>query len=101
LSQNEKAVITTMLIVYLSGWLITTSIAVIATAMIAAGRELRPVSRGWLAVLAGALWPVLVIGATQFVAIAMLARSIRAASLNEPELRAADEAEHADDLVSA
>jgi hypothetical protein len=90
-----------MLTVYLSGWLITTSIAVIATAMIAAGRELRPVSCGWLAVLAGAAWPVLVIGAIQFVVIAMLARTIRATSLKEPELRATDEAEPTDDLVSA
>jgi hypothetical protein len=94
-------VITTMLTVYLSGWLITTSIAVIATAMFGVGRELRPVSRGLLAVWAGAAWPVLLIGAIQFAVIAMLARSVRVASVNEPELRAADEAEHTDDLVSA
>jgi hypothetical protein len=91
-----------MLTVYLSGWLITTSsIAVIATAMFGVGRELRPVSRGLLAVWAGAAWPVLVIGAIQFAVIAMLARSVRVASLNEPELRASDEAEHTDGLVSA
>jgi hypothetical protein len=101
LSHKEKGVITTMLTVYLSGWLITTGIAVIATAMIGAGRELHPVSRGLLAVGAGAVWPVLVIGATQFAVIAMLARSVRVASLNEPELRATDDAEHTDDLVSA
>jgi hypothetical protein len=94
-------VITTMLTVYLSGWLITTGIAVIAAAMIGAGRQLRPVRRGLLAVGAGAVWPVLVIGATQFAVIAMLARSVRVASLNEPELRATDEAERTDDLVSA
>jgi hypothetical protein len=100
LSQKEKGVITTMLTVYLSGWLITTSIAVIATTMFGAGRELRPVSRGLLAVWVGAAWPVLVIGAIQFAVIAMIARSFRIASLNEPELRATDEAEHTDDLVS-
>jgi hypothetical protein len=53
-----------------------------------------------LAVWAGAAWPVLVIGAIQFAVIAMLARSFRIASLNEPELRATDEAAHTDDLVS-
>jgi hypothetical protein len=90
-----------MLTVYLSGWLITTIIAVIATATLGAGRELRTLSRGLLAIGAGAVWPVLVIGATQFAVIAMVARSVRVASLNEPELRATDEAEHTGDLVSA
>jgi hypothetical protein len=100
LEPEGKGVITTMLTVYLSGWLITTSIAVIATTMFGAGRELRPVSRGLLAVWVSAAWPVLVIGAIQFAVIAMIARSFRIASLNEPELRATDEAEHTDDLVS-
>ena len=93
--------IAAMLTVYLSGWLITTSIAAIATAVTGAGRRVRPVSRGLLAVGAGAVWPVLVIGAIQFAVIAMLAGSVRVASLNEPELRATDDAQHTDDLVSA
>ena len=90
-----------MLTVYLSGWLITTIIAAIATATLGAGRQLPTLGRGLLVIGAGAVWPVLVIGAIQFAVIAMVARSIRVASLNEQELRASDEAEHTRDLVSA
>ena len=90
-----------MLTVYLSGWLITTIIAVIAAATLGGGRGLRILSRGLLAIGAGAVWPVLVIGAIQFAVIAMVAHSVRVTSLNEPEFRATDEGEHTRDLVSA
>ena len=85
--------------IYLSGWLVTTIIAVIAASKFAAGRQLRPISRGGLAVLAGAVWPVVLIAAIQIAVIALLAGSISAVSANEPALRATDEPERADELV--
>ena len=85
--------------VYLSGWLITTIIAVIGAAKFAAGHQLPPITRGGLAVLAGAVWPVVLIAAIQFAVIALLAGGMSAVSRNEPALRVTDEAEHADDLV--
>lgn len=90
-----------MLTVYLCGWLITSIIAVVAAKKAHAGREMQPAYRGCLAVLAGLVWPVLVIGAIQLVVIAFLARSIAASSLSERELITADEARRDDELMSA
>ena len=73
-----------MLTVYLLGWLITSIIAVVAAEKAHAGREMQPAYRERLAVLAGLVWPVIVIGVIQLVVFAMLARSIGASSVREP-----------------
>ena len=72
-----------LLNVYLIGWLVT-AIGVVG-ALVAANRlsdrrRSRLLSDGSLAVLAGALWPVLVVGALEMLAINAVVDSMRAAS---------------------
>ena len=76
---------TALLTVYLLGWLITSIIAVVAAEKVHGGREMQPAYRERLAVLTGLVWPVIVIGVIQLVVFAMLARSIGASSVREPE----------------
>ena len=63
--------------VYLSGWLVTT-IGVLVAAIWFSDRHLSWFSLGLLSVLAGMLWPVMVAGVVQMIAIAMLAKWMRA-----------------------
>jgi hypothetical protein len=66
-----------MVLVYLCGWLVTT-VGVAITATHFSDREMsRPLSVGSLAVLAGALWPVMVIGVMELLAIAAVAKGMR------------------------
>jgi hypothetical protein len=63
-----------LLNVYLCGWVVTTIGTLVAVNRLPDRR--RP---HLLAVLAGALWPVLVVGVIELVAIVVLARSMRTA----------------------
>jgi biotin transporter BioY len=78
--------------VYLCGWLVT---AVISLVFANESRELRiapPLTRGVVAVIAGALWPVLVVGILELACIVLLANKLRTAD-------AGDDA--ADDVLTA
>jgi hypothetical protein len=60
-----------MVLVYLCGWLVTTvGVAITATHFSDRGMS-RPLCVGSLAVLAGALWPVLVIGVVELAIVAV------------------------------
>ena len=78
---------------YLYGWAI---VSICALAFAEALHELRPsqpVARGLLAVLAGALWPVLVLGGLELLGIVFFAKSVRnpePAPPGEPLLVGAD-----------
>jgi hypothetical protein len=65
---------------YLSGWAVT-SIGLVLTAR----HESHPTS---VAVMAGALWPLLLLGAVQFVAIALVAEASR---VREPGPKSIDD----------
>ena len=77
-----------LLNVYLWGALVTAVGALMASYQFAGVEAERPLGRAAVAVVAGALWPVLVVGAAQFVAIAALVRVMRKraepAPFNEP-----------------
>ena len=74
-----------LLNVYLCGWLVTTIGALVAANGLSDRRRPQLPTQGWLAVLAGALWPVLVVGVIQLIAIAVLARSMRTASVSHAD----------------
>lgn len=78
LSCHKKGVIKMLLNVYLCGWLVTTIGTVVAANRLCDPR-MSPQSpvRGSLAVLAGVLWPVLVVGVVELIAVAVLARRMR------------------------
>src|ERR1700694_2713089 len=69
-----------LLNVYLCGWLVTTIGALVAVNRLSDRRTSRSLSLGSLAVLAGVLWPVLVVGVVELIAIVLVARRMRAAS---------------------
>jgi hypothetical protein len=89
-----------LLTVYLYGWLITSIVAVVAIQNAHAAREMQLVHRGLLVVVAGLVWPALVIGGVQYVVIALLSRVIGAGSLSERDLVADEETRRADELIS-
>ena len=72
-----------LLIVYLCGCL-ATMIGVLVAASRFGDRRVSQSLRGLLAVLAGALWPVLVV-AGELIAIVVLARRMRAATVAKPD----------------
>src|ERR1700694_3576777 len=74
-----------LLNVYLYGWLVTTIGALVAVNRLSDRRRSRARSLGSLAVLAGVLWPVLVVGAVELIAIVLVARRMRAASARESD----------------
>jgi FtsH-binding integral membrane protein len=78
-------VITILLNVYLCGWLITTIGALVAANRLSDRRMSRPLPLGSLAVLAGVLWPVLVVGVVELIAIVVVARKMRAATARQSE----------------
>ena len=85
LSCHEKGVIKMLLNVYLCGWLVSTIGALVAAHWLSDRRMSRPLSRGSLAVLAGVLWPVLVVGVVELIAIVVVARRMRAASARQSD----------------
>ena len=74
-----KRVIKMLLIVYLCGCL-ATMIGVLVAASRFGDRRVSQSLRGLLAVLAGVLWPVLVVAVVELIAIVVLARRMRAAN---------------------
>jgi len=83
LSCHEKGVIKMLLNVYLCGWLVSTIGALVAAHWLSDRRMSRLLSRGSLAVLAGVLWPVLVVIVVELIAIVVVARWIRAAGARQ------------------
>jgi hypothetical protein len=76
-----------LLNVYLCGWLVTT-IGTLVAANRLSDRGMsrpRPLSLGSLAVLAGVLWPVLVVGVVELIAIIVVVRRMRAASARQSD----------------
>jgi hypothetical protein len=71
--------------VYLCGWLVTTIGAFTAANKVPDRRRPQLLTQLWIAVLAGALWPILVVGVIQVIAIAVLARSNRTASVSHAD----------------
>lgn len=74
-----KRVIKMLLIVYLCGCLVT-MIGVLVAASRFGDRRVSQSLHGLFAVLAGVLWPVLVVGVVELIAIVVLARRMRAAN---------------------
>jgi hypothetical protein len=66
-----------LLTVYLCGWLVTTIGALVAVNWFSDRRTSSPLAHGSLAVLAGVLWPVLVVGFAELVAIVIVSRRMR------------------------
>jgi hypothetical protein len=79
ISDDEKEVITMLLTVYLCGWLVTTIGALVAANWISDRRISSPLAHGSLAIVAGVLWPVLVAGLAELVAIVIVTRRRRVA----------------------
>ena len=69
-----------LLNVYLCGWVLTTIGTLVAVSRLPDRR--RP---QLLAILAGALWPVLVVGVIELIAIVAVARTMRAASARQSD----------------
>jgi hypothetical protein len=69
-----------LLDVYLFGWLVTTIGVLIAANRLSDRRRPRLRCVGSLAVLAGAIWPLLVVGVVEVLAIVAVAKAMRAAS---------------------
>ena len=76
-----------LLNVYLCGWLVTTIGALVAANWLCSPRvsQPQPLTRAWIAVLAGALWPVLVVGVVELIAIVVLARRMRTARVSHSD----------------
>ena len=66
-----------MVLVYLCGWLVTTVGAAITATHFSDRGMPRALSVGSLAVLAGALWPVLVISVVELLAVVAVAKGMR------------------------
>jgi hypothetical protein len=74
-----------LLSVYLGGWLVTAICVWVAADLLRDPRRPRPYRFGSLAVLSSALWPVLVIGVVELLAIrAVVETTMRAASARGP-----------------
>jgi dolichol kinase len=65
--------------VYLCGWLITT-VGTLAAADWVSGGD-KPPARVWVGIVAGVLWPVVILGLVQLAAIAVTARASRTAAV--------------------
>lgn len=74
-----------LLTVYLCGWLVTTICALVATNWISDRRIASPLAHGSLAVVAGVLWPVLVVGLAELVAIVIVTRRMRISSARQQD----------------
>lgn len=69
-----------LLNVYFGAWLVTTIGALVVATRLSDRRRPGLLCRGLVAVLAGALWPVLVVGVVELLAIVAVMKMIRAAS---------------------
>lgn len=74
-----------LLSAYLIGAVVTATGALVVAESLGDGRMPRPRRRGSLAVLAGALWPVLLIGLVQLAAVAAVAKSMKGANVRRSE----------------
>ncbi len=74
-----------LLTVYLCGWLVTTIGALVAVNWFSDRRTSSPLAHGSLAVLAGVLWPVLVVGLAELVAIVIVCRRMRTTVAREDD----------------
>ena len=72
-----------LLTVYLCGWLVTTIGALVAANRFSDHRTASPLAHGTFAVLAGVLWPVLVVGVAEVLAIVIATRRMRIASARQ------------------
>ena len=63
--------------VYLCGWLVATVAALIAATQFSDRGKSRLLCVGSLGILAGALWPVLVVGVVELLAIVAVAKAMR------------------------
>jgi hypothetical protein len=79
-------VITTWSLAYLAGWVVATVFVLVAGSRLTDHRApaAHPVP---LSIVAGAVWPMLIIGALEFAAVALYtkARDVRAAAAEVPE----------------
>ena len=62
---------------YLCGWLVTTAVVIFAADRFSAQTRVRPVLRMSLAVLCGALWPLVILGMLELGFVAMFAKAIK------------------------
>ena len=69
-----------LLNVYFGAWLVTTIGALVVATRLSDRRRSWRLSHGLVAVLAGALWPVLVVGVVELLAIVAVMKAIRGAS---------------------
>ena len=69
-----------LLNVYLGGWLVTTIGALVVATRVSDRRRSGLLSLELVAVFAGALWPVLVVGVVELLAIVAVIKVMRAAS---------------------
>jgi hypothetical protein len=72
-----------LLTVYLLGWLVMSIGALVAADWVSGHRLPGPLACGSLVILAGALWPVLVVGAVEMVFIVIVAKRMRAVDAHE------------------
>lgn len=79
-----------LLTVYLCGWLVTTIGALVAVNWFSDRRTSSPLARGSLAVLAGVLWPVLVVGLAELVAIVIVTRKMRSTVARQDDWTSAE-----------
>ena len=63
--------------VYLCGWLVATVAALIGATQFSDRGKSRPLCVGSLGILVGALWPVLVVGVVELLAIVAVAKGMR------------------------
>jgi hypothetical protein len=80
-----QEVIKMLLNVYLYGVLVATVAALIAAHALYRGAKPRPFTRAALAVVAGALWPLLAVGLVQLVVIMLVTKMVRTESARHPE----------------
>jgi biotin transporter BioY len=71
-----RGVIVVLVNTYLCGWLVTTAVVIFAADRFSAQSWVRPGLRMSLAVLCGALWPLVILGILELGFVAMLAKAI-------------------------
>ena len=62
---------------YLCGWLVTMAVVIFAADRLSAQSRVRPGLRMSLAVLCGALWPLVILGMLELGFVAMFAKAIK------------------------
>lgn len=70
-----RGVIVLLVNTYLCGWLVTTTVVIFAADRFSAQSRVRPGLRMSLAVLCGALWPLVILGILELGFVAMLAKA--------------------------